>query len=153
MAFVLEAANNVKQRSLLESRRSGPADSLRALWKWMAQVGNPDLKFKAFSGLKSTDVVVSDAPCTLYAIFASIPSTATVDSWLKISDHATTAAAAADVVIKITAASLAGKQTCPIFIDGLVLGTGATIGSHTANNGNTKSELVDAATGFVIVGA
>lgn len=153
MALTLEAIVLVKERARLESRKPGPAEALRSLWKHMQQLQNPDLKIKFFSDLKTADVVVSDAACKLYAIFFAIPSTATVDSWLKGSNHATTAAANGDVTFNSKAASTAGKQYCPVFHDGLPMSAGLTLGSHTAVNGNTKSENVDAATGFAIVGA
>lgn len=153
MGLVLEANVLVKERARAESRAPGVNEALRSLWKHMQQLKNPDLKIKFFSGFKSADVVVSDSPCKLYAVYFAIPATATVNSWLKGSDHATVAATAGDIVFQSIAASTAGKQFCPVFHDGLPMATGLTLGSHTANNGNTKSELVDAATGFAIVGA
>lgn len=150
MALVLEAINLVKERARLEARKPGPAESLRALWKHMQSLKNPDLKLAPYNDLKTADVIVSDAACTLYCIFAQIPSTQTIASWLKISDSAS-AAGAMDVGIKF-GTTMTSKQTCPIYIDGVAMTNGATIGSHTANNGTTKSENADAATGFVIVG-
>lgn len=153
MALTLEQNLNVKERCRADAQKVGVAESLRALWKHMQQLGNPDLKFKSISGLASADVVVSDAACKLYAWCIKKPSASTVDAWAKISDHASTAGTNPDVAVKMVGTGGGGRAYCPIWLDGLPLGTGCTVGCHTANNGNTKSAAADAVTGFAIVGA
>jgi hypothetical protein len=81
-----------------------------------------------------------------------------VDAWLKGSDNATTAAAAPDIAFKlkgqgVSSQSLGNREYCALFGDGLPFGTGLTLGSHTTNNGNTKSAVADAPTGFAIIAA
>lgn len=153
MALTLEAINIVKQKALAESRKVGPAEALRSLWKHMQQLQNPDLKIAFISGLNAADVVISDSPCKLYAYLITKPSASTTDAWFKGSDHATVAAANGDIVTKLVGTSGGGRSYCPVYHDGLPLGTGLTVGSHTTVNGNTKSASADAPTGFAIVGA
>lgn len=153
MALVLEDINLVRQRSREDAQKVGIAEALRALWKHMVSLRNPDLKIKFFSGLETADVVISDAACKLFFVAVTKPSGSTTDAWFKISDHASVAAAAADVVAKLIGTGGGGRAYGVTFLDGLKLGTGATAGCHTTNNGATKSAAADAATGFAIVGA
>lgn len=153
MALTLENINLVRQRTFPDSRWPGVATTLTALWKHMQQLSNPDLKIKFISGLDSADVVVSDSACKLYAVFMKKPTASTTDAWAKGSNHATVAAANGDFVTYLRGTSGGGREYCPIYADGLPLGTGFTVGSHTTVNGNTKSAAADAWTGFAIVGA
>lgn len=153
MALVLTDIFTVKERARYESRSPGVAESLRALFKHLNQIGNPDLKLVEYSGLGAADAVISDSACKLYAIFAKKPTASTTDSWLKGSNHATVAAANGDFVAYLRGTSGGGRSYCPCFMDGLPLGTGLTLGAHTTVNGNTKSNAADAPTGFAIVGA
>lgn len=149
----LEGINLVKQRTRWDARKPGVSEGLRSLWKHMEQLGNPDLYFEAFSGLDSADQVISDSACKLYALFVKKPTASTVDAWMKGSDHATVAAAAADVTAKLVGTAGGGREYVLVFHDGLKLATGLTLGCHTTVNGNTKSAAADAATGFAIIGA
>jgi hypothetical protein len=153
MALVLTDILTVKENVRYESRSPGVAEALRALFKHFNQIGNPDLKFLAFSGLNAADAVISDSACKLYAIFMRKPTASTTDSWLKGSNHATVAAANGDFVAYLRGTSGGGRSYCPTFMDGLPLGTGLTLGAHTTVNGNTKSNVADAPVGFAIVGA
>jgi hypothetical protein len=153
MSLTLENANQVKQRARSESRRAGQAAGLRSFWHYLEQLGNPDLQFVAISALQTADVVLANVACKLYAILITKPAASTVDSWFKVSDHATVAAAAADVVVKCLGTGGGGRGYAVIFHDGLKLGTGATAGAHTAVDGNSKSLVADAPVGFAIVGA
>lgn len=153
MALTLQGINLVKDQARGESRKVGPNESLRSLWKHMQQLGNPDLQIVFFSGLNAADKVIADVPCKLYAILMVKPTASTVDAWLKGSDHATVAAANGDYVTKLVGTSGGGRSYCAVFHDGLPLATGLTLGCHTTVNGNTKSAAADAATGFAIVGA
>lgn len=152
MALSLENINSIKQQTRGELK-VGPRAALRGLWEFMQQIGNPDLDVVFFSGLESADAVIADAACKVHAIYFKKPTASTVDSWLKGSDHATAAATAGDFVAKAIGTSGGGRAYCPVFHDGLPMGTGFTVGAHTANNGNSKSLVADAPTGFVIIGA
>lgn len=153
MALVLENANLVRQKTFPDSRKPGVAESLRSFWKHMEQLSNPDLKIKMFSGLETADVVVSDAACKVYAIFMKKPTASTTNAWFKGSNHASAAAANGDFTTLLVGTNGGGREYCPVYHDGLPMGTGFTVGCHTTVNGNTKSNAADAATGFVIVGA
>ncbi len=153
MALTLVGINVAKELARGESRKPGVHESLRSLWKHMQQLGNPDLQLVFFSGLGAADKVIADVACKLFALYAIKPAASTVDSWLKGSDHATVAAANGDVVAKMIGTGGGGRAYCPVFHDGLKLGTGLTLGAHTTVNGNTKSNAADAPTGFAIVGA
>lgn len=119
----------------------------------MEAKGNPDLQFVAFERNSTDDIVIADAACRIYAIYFKKPAGSTTAAWLKGSDHATTAAAAADVAITLAAAAAALKEACPVFHDGLSMVNGFTMACHTAVNGNTDSAAADCPSGFVILGA
>lgn len=153
MALTLTDNRTARELARDESRKPGVAAALRSLWRYMEQLGNPDLQLVAYSGLGAADKVIADVPCKLYAIFIQKPTASVTDAWIKGSDHATVAAANGDFVAKLVGTAGGGRQYCPCFHDGLKLGTGLTLGCHTTVNGNTKSAAADAATGFAIVGA
>ncbi len=153
MALTLEGVNLVKRRTRYDTRKVGVAEALRSFFKHMENLGNPDLQFVAISGLDAADKVVADAACKLYALYIAKPTASTTDAWFKGSNHATVAAANGDVVVYLRGTSGGGRAYCPVFHDGLPLGTGLTVGAHTTVNGNTKSAAADAPTGFAIVGA
>lgn len=152
-ALSLESNLLVKQKTRADSRRSSVTENLRALWAYMAYLGNPDLQIVFYSGLETADVVVADAACKLHALYMKKPSASTTNAWLKGSNHASAAAAAGDIVHFLVGTGGGGREYCPTYGDGLPFGTGLTIGCHTTNNGNTKSNVADAATGFAIIGA
>lgn len=153
MAISLEGIRNVVDRTRSDSRKPGVAESLRSLFKHMQQLGNPDLQFVAWGDNNAADKVVADAACKLYALFLRKPTASTTDAWFKGSNHATTAAANGDVVVYMRGTSGGGREYCPVFHDGLPLGTGLTVQSHTTVNGNTKSASADQVSGFAIIGA
>lgn len=153
MALTLSDPNIIKQKSFIEAKNPGPQSSLRAFFNYLPYLRNPDLKIAFVSGLGTADVVVSDSACKVYAVYLKKPSASTTDAWAKGSDHATVAAANGDFVAKLVGTNGGGREYAPFFADGLPMGTGFTVGSHTTVNGNTKSAAADAWTGFVIVGA
>jgi len=153
MALALTDINTVRQKTRAEARSVGAHEALRSLWKHMQSLGNPDLQLVEFAGLGSADKVVADAACKLYALYVAKPKGSTTDSWLKGSNHATTAAANGDIVAYLRGTAGGGRSYCLVFHDGLPLGTGLTVGAHTTVNGNTKSNVADAGTGFAIIGA
>lgn len=154
MSLTLETANLTKQRARAEVRSPGASLALKALFMQLAQNrGNPGLQFTSISGLESADVVAADVACRLYCIYGKKPTASTVSSWLKASDHATTAATAPDWAAKFVGTGGGAQEHAFTFADGLQMATGVAIGAHTANNGNSKSLVADAPTGFAIVGA
>lgn len=155
MAITVEDIRKVKERCRIDSlSKIGPANILRALFKHMNDtLRNPDLQFVAFALANAADTVIADAACKLYFLLAIKPSASTTNAWIKGSNHATVAAAAGDVVIPMIGTGGGGKAQTLCFPDGLPLGTGLTIQSHTTVNGNTASADADCATGFAIIGA
>jgi hypothetical protein len=152
-ALALEGILIVKQKSRFDSRKAGVTESLRALWAYMDYLQNPDLQLVAFSGLETADAVIADAACKVHAIYIKKPSASTTNAWFKGSNHATVAAANGDFTAFLVGTGGGGREYCPVFADGLPMGTGFTVGCHTTVNGNTKSAAADAATGFCIIGA
>lgn len=153
MALSLGDINAVFRRARGDSRNVGTAEALRSLAKHMQVLGNPDLQFVPFDCTANADIVLADVGCKLFAIYVKKPVGSTVDAWLKISNHATVAAANADLVIFLQGTGGGGRAYCPVFHDGLKFATGLTLASHTTVNGSTDTADADAATGFVILGA
>lgn len=151
MALTLSDANLVRQRVVAETREPHIQALLKVLFSHIAQhKGNCDLQLVNFA-IAAADIVIADVACRLYALYYDRPSTA-VASWLKGSDHATTAAQDPDVIIPIVA-SHDGKGQMLVFPSGLALANGLSIASHTAINGTTDSSAPERGTGFAIVGA
>lgn len=154
MAFVTEGILLVKEKCRIDIQKNpGVSKSLQALFMHLNTIGNPDLKYAAIDYTGNADIVLSDAACRLYAWCLTKPTASTTDAWPKISDHASAAAANGDVVMKLIGTGGGGRQYCPTFQDGLILGTGATTASHTTVNGSTDSNDADAAVGFALLGA
>lgn len=153
MAQTLASALSAKQKALADTRSAATQSLLRTFFSyWQQHKGNNDIQFVAISGLQSADVVLSDVAGKLLALFLKKPTASTVSAWAKISDHATVAAAAAELVLYFIGAAGGGQELCVVFPNGEIFGTGMTLGSHTANNGNSKSLIADAPVGFAIVG-
>jgi hypothetical protein len=158
MALSLVDANKVRQAALIHGESTGGVRSpgvtmlLAALFQYLAQhKKNPDLQIVPFA-LAGSDVVIADAACRLYALVYKKPAASTTNAWFKGSDHATTAAAAADIAAFCVGTS-GGNRVYPfVFPDGLTLANGLTVVSHTTVNGNTDSSAADLGGGFAIVG-
>jgi hypothetical protein len=158
MALTLTDVNTVRRKTRFEAKAAGVEETIRALFMHINTLGNPNLQFVTFSGLQSADAVIANVACLIYCIYALKPAGSTVDAWLKGSDNASTAGASADVSMKLmgqgaASQSLGNRQYAVTWADGLPFGTGLTLGSHTTNNGNSKSLVADAPTGFAIIGA
>lgn len=150
MALTLEDAQLTFQRAF-QLTRAKPAvqHALRSLKLYMVGKKNVQLQLVPFDQTGNADSVIADVACRVYAVIGIKPSASTVDAWLKISDHATTAAANGDIVVK-----LINAESCVvIFPDGVGMDNGATLASHTTVNGSTDSSDADACAGYVIVGA
>jgi hypothetical protein len=153
MALTLVSALSVKQKALAETRNPSTQSLLRTFFSYWAQhKGNGDLTFVAVSGLNSADQVLSDVACRVHVLMLRKPSASTTDAWAKVSDHATVAAADGDITMKFVGTGGGSQELCLVYPDGQKCATGATAGSHTAVNGNTKSASADAPVGFAIVG-
>lgn len=154
MALTLENEVLTKQRARAEVRSPAASLALKALFMHLAtNRGNPSLQFTSISGLQTADVVASDSACRVYAVYAKKPAASTVDSWLKASDHATVAAANGDFVAKFIGTGGGSQEHAVTYLDGLIMGTGFTVGAHTTVSANGKSLVADAPVGFAIVGA
>lgn len=153
MALTLENINLVKQRTRWDTRKPGVSEIMRAFFKHMESLGNPDLQFVPIDQTSNADAVIADVACKLYALYLKKPATSTVDAWFKGSNHATVAAAAGDLVIPLVGTGGGGAEHCLCFPDGLKLSTGLTIAEHTSLAGSTDSSDADAVGGWAIVGA
>ena len=154
MALTLEGINAVKQRVRIhESKVPGIAEALRSFFKHMQSKGNPNLQFVALDYVPGTDQVIADVACKLYAWCFIKPAASTTDAWIKISDHASTAAAAGDIVDPLIGTGGGGAAFCLVWHDGIKMANGATTAQHTSLAGNTDSAAADACGGFAIVGA
>ena len=154
MAQTLENALNVKKKALGDTRTAASQALLRTLFSYLAQhKPGVDLQFVAISGLDTADVVLSDVAGRLYCVLLRKPAASTTNAWAKISNHATTAAANGENTYFLVGTGGGGQEICECHPNGQIFTTGMTIGSHTANNGNTKSNIADAPVGFGIVGA
>lgn len=158
MVLSLTDCNTAIRKARGQGRSAGVQEALRALAAHINTIKNPDLQFVSFSALQTADGVVANVACVLFACYFKKPAASTVDSWLKASDHATVAAANGDLVFKLkgvdsNSATLGNREYCALFGEGLPFGTGLTFGAHTTVNGNTKSLVADAPTGFAIIGA
>ena len=154
MALTLENINLVKQRTRWDTRKPGVSESLRALWKHMESLGNPDLQFVAYDESGQAGKVIANVPCKVYALYIKKPAASTVAAWLKLIDATTvgTEATSDGITLKQAAAVGAVKEHCVVFPDGWSFATGVTIASDTAGNNSTASEVADSASGWVIVG-
>jgi hypothetical protein len=153
MALTLENINLVKQRCRPDLRKPGVGEALRALFHHMEQLGNPDLQYVSLDFTANADIVVANVACKLYGLCLKKPAASTTNAWVKGSDHATAAAANGDVVVKMVGTGGGGQEHFVPFLDGLKLGTGLTMASHTAVDGDTDSADADACIGFAIIGA
>jgi len=153
MALVLSDIATVLRKMMPEAKSAGVQEIARALKAHFVTLGLPDLKIVFFSGLETADAVVSDSACKLYAVYVKKPAASTTNAWFKGSNHATVAAANGDITVFLVGTSGGGRSYLIPYADGLPLSTGLTLGSHTTVNGNTKSAVADAPTGFAIVGA
>lgn len=154
MALTLQDIVLVKQKCRIDIQKNpGASKSLQALFMHMNSIGNPDLQYVPVDFTLATDRVVADVACRIFAIVLTKPTASTTDAWPKGSDHATVAAANGDWVQKMIGTGGGGRQYCPTYQDGLIMGTGFTMASHTTVNGSTDSATADAATGFALIGA
>lgn len=152
MALTVEELLNVKKRCypLLKGRHI--AEQLKALFEHLNFAGNPELQFVPLTGATS-DQVVADVACKLYAIYLRKPAASVTAAWAKGSDHATVAAGTGDFQLLLAGAGGGGKEHMAVFPTGLILTTGFTFATHTTLTGTTDSNAADQPVGFAIVGA
>lgn len=153
MAQTLEDINKVKQRCRAEARKPGVAEALKALFKHMEQLRNPDLQFVPLDYTANADIVISDVPGKLYALYLKKPTASATLAVVKISDDAATCNAASEFMLPFVATGGGGQEHCAIFPDGLKFNTGMTTASHTTVAGAVDSADADACVGFAIIGA
>lgn len=152
MALTLTDINKVKQKCRFDMKNPGVVEALRGLFKHMEQLRNPDLGIVFITG-PGTDEVIAAEACRLYALYLRKPTASTVDAWFKGSDHATVAGLSGDIAVKLLGTGGGGRQYCMTWNDGLLLGTGLTVASHTTAAAATDSAAADQPTGFAIIGA
>ncbi len=150
--LTLEDPNLVKQRCRLSARRPGVAELLTAFFSHIIGKNLKDLQFVPFDQTSNADTVIANVACKLYAVVTKKAAGSTVASWLKLSDHATTAAAGGDLGFPIVAGDN-NEHVVFCDFDGVSLANGLTLAAHTSLAGSTDSLDADAQTGFCIVGA
>jgi hypothetical protein len=116
-------------------------------WRWlMTQGGKPQLQVVEFAS-PTADVVIADAPCTVYAVLASKPTTTAAT--LKASNHASTQAASTQFLALSQSAVLVDEVFYP---KGHICSAGVTISSDTTPDGTTDSAAGDGANGVFLIG-
>lgn len=159
MAFSGEAVNLTKQRSEQSTRNASPGvqSSLRAFWSFMLgqKLGLNQLQMVSFdhttngSNGSNADTVICAGACTLYLVYYK-KFTGAVESFLKISNHATAIQAAGQLIVDTIALAQEGLWQD---YKGMTFATGATLATVTAYNGTTRSLLADSNDGFALIGA
>lgn len=153
MALSLEGANLVKQKALAETRKPHVQALLKAFFSDVSQHSrNPDLQFVAFSALGSTDVVIADVACKLYVTYMKVPSTSDAATFVKQTDHASTASDAASE-FRYKFGGSGASEDAVIYPKGYAMANGVTMQGTTTADGGTGSDAADGCSGFVIVGA
>lgn len=120
-----------------------------ALFSWLSQQGGtPDLQVVEFGPLSSSEVVIADAACKIYAIVQKCP-TATA-TYTKGTDNATTASdAASEYRQKIEGID---RSAAAFFPTGFPMANGFTMQGTTTADGGTGSST-NGASGVVLLGA
>ena len=152
MALTVEELLNVRKRCFPMLKGRHIAEQLKGLFEHLNYAGNPDLQFVPLTG-STSDQVIADVACRVYAVYVRKPAASTTDAWAKASDHATTAAANGDWVLKLLGAGGGGKEYLTAFPTGLLMANGFTFATHTTVNGSTDSNAADQPVGFAIIGA
>jgi hypothetical protein len=150
-------ANLARQKTFMINRNAGVFYALKALFLHLAaNKGNPDLYFQNIDGLLgasdggAADQVITDGPCTLYAVYAKkTGATATV---LKLTNSTTAAATDGSQAIT-TSLVTAGSEQLLLYPTGYVFATGLTLATDTTVTGSTDSLKANRVDGFIIVGA
>jgi hypothetical protein len=153
MALSLQSAVLAKRRALNWVTAIGgkpfSQGAMKWFWSFQAQfLGSPDMQIVEFAALSSSEVVIADAACKLYALVL-YKATATA-TYTKATDSATTSSDA-DSEIRIKQAG-AATEAVLIFPQGLAMASGITMQGNTAPSTGTGSGA-DGGNGFAIVGA
>jgi hypothetical protein len=121
---------------------------IKTFFETMGQLKkNPNLVLIPFDELSSTEVVISDSACTLYAVLYK-KDTATA-TFSKMTDHAS---ASSDTAAEFVTKQAAIGDTFLSFPSGVALASGLVMQGNTTADGGTGSSS-DGAKGFAIVGA
>jgi hypothetical protein len=168
MALSLQNANIVRQKAYnaafsARGTTQGNGEptafyALKSLFLYLAaNKGNPDLQFVAFSGTEvssdggNADKVIADAANKIYAFYARKRATATA-TWLKATDHATTASASDPTFMHEF--NEASQSTFQLYGNGYAQSAGWTIRQDTDDiTGATRTLAANSVDGFYIVGA
>ena len=155
MAITLEAANLVRQKARRYTKNPLVSYALKSFFAYHSARGNADLQIVYFDAADTavTDgVIVADAACVVYFVWAKKRNDAT-DDYFKLYDNASvdTTTTEARLVLPILEAS---EDHLAIFPAGLTMASGCVATSHTEALGTTDSAAAaDASDGFVILGA
>lgn len=154
MALTLENINLVKQRTRWEVRTPGVSENMRAFWKHMESLGNPDLQFVPWDETGQAGSVIADVPAKLFVFYIKKPAASTVLAFVKLINATTVGTEAkGDLCVMMAAAVAAKKEFCLVFSDGLSFATGITVASDKGVDNSTASEVADSSAGFCIIGA
>ncbi len=149
MALATQNIVLAKQRALHFNVRPAVQGLIKWLFMYFGQMGaNPDLQVVEFAALSSSEVVIADVPCRLYAVVLQ-KATATA-TYTKITDSATTSSDA-DSEYRIKQ-SAAGVETALIFPYGEAFANGITMQGNTAPSTGTGSGA-NGGNGYCLVGA
>lgn len=162
MAITLESAGKVKQKTRLLDLDPLAYYTLKGFFlDWASRKGNADLAYLPFAGTSADDaggVVLADAACTVYVVYARkgtldhrTAGTAT-DAYLVIFDDATDDAGAGTDGRLVLPLMQASETAIYASCQGIVMGTGVVAKSYTDFDGTTDSSAGDAPNGFVIIG-
>ena len=154
-----QSAQLVRQKTYMINRNPGVFYALKALFLHLAaNRGNPDLRLVNIDGLATAsdggnaDQVIADGPCTIYAVYAKLASTATAaTTFLKASDSATTASPTAPEFEQEF--NVASQEFLFLYPNGWPMTAGFTIEEDTTSDGSVRNLTVDRVDGFVIFGA
>jgi hypothetical protein len=160
MALSLENSLLVWQKTRIALDTFAANQVIRAAFKALKEQlagvgGNPDLQFVVFANTSVDDasgLVLADAACKLYAVFAKKQATAT-DAYLSILDDATDDTGVATDVRMVLPFLVASHQVVAVDPAGIDMATGVVAKSYTDWDGTTDSSAGDAMDGFIIIGA
>jgi hypothetical protein len=150
MAISTQDIVRAKRRFFNAPTLTAPNSQLAvAFFSWLAQQGGtPDLQVVEFGPLSSSEVVIADAACKIYAIVQKCP-TATA-TYTKGTDNATTASdAASEYRQKIEGIN---RSMAAFYPTGFPMANGFTMQGTTTADGGTGSST-NGASGVVLLGA
>lgn len=159
MAISTEAANRVRQKTLMITRNPGVFYSLKALFLHLAaNKGNPDLQYVNVDGTKmssdggAADQVIADAAANLFAIY--LLQRGTTATTFKATDNASTGTSnGGQDVSYIANNGTTAEELLFLFPVGRTLANGLTLREDTTATGSVRTLKANRLDGFVIISA